>query len=109
INTQQVIDGLAGRLARARQAPVECMLGLNPLPRRGGGCSVCTVLPEFELDRAVARLINAGAFNSTGLCPYQVITSHLVAGLLFGPETFRAKGAGQCPVDPVAEIKAPPG
>jgi hypothetical protein len=39
------------------------------------------------------------------VCPYQVITSHLVAGLVFGPEAFRAKSAGQYRVDPVVEIK----
>jgi hypothetical protein len=45
-------------------AAVKCTLGRNPLPRRGGGCSVCTILPEFELDRAVAGLINAGGVQA---------------------------------------------
>jgi hypothetical protein len=39
------------------------------------------------------------------VCPYQVITSHLIAGIAFGPETFRAQSAGQYRVDPVVEIK----
>jgi hypothetical protein len=63
------------------------------------------VRQEFELDQAVAQVINAKVFKGTGVCPYQVITSHLVAGLAFGPETFRAKSAGQYRVDPVVEIK----
>ena len=39
------------------------------------------------------------------MCPYQVITSHLVAGLIFGPEAVRAKSAARYRVDPVMEIK----
>jgi hypothetical protein len=62
-------------------------------------------LREFELDQAVAQLINAGAFKGTGACPYQVITSHLVAGVVFGPEASRARSAGQYRADPVIEIK----
>jgi hypothetical protein len=44
-------------------------------------------------------------FKGTGTCPYQVITSHLVAGLIFSPEAIRAKSAGQYRVDPVLAIK----
>jgi hypothetical protein len=104
-STQQVIDRLAERSAKASRVPVKCTLGRKPLPRRGGGCTACTVPREFELDRAVAQLINTGAFKGTSLCPHQVITNHLVAGLIFGPEAFRAKSAGQYRVDPVVEIK----
>lgn len=104
-SAQQVIGRLAERSAKASRVPVKCTLGRKPLPRRGGRCSACTVPREFELDRAVAQLINTGAFKGTGACPYQIITSHLVAGLIFGPEAFRAKSAGQYRVDPVVEIK----
>jgi hypothetical protein len=46
-----------------------------------------------------------GAFKGTGACPYQVITSYVVAGLIFSPEAIRAKSAGWYRVDPVVEIK----
>lgn len=101
---QPVINRLAKRLKEASERP-ECTLGSKPLPRRGGGCSACKPPGEFELDRAVAQLINAGVFKGTGACPYLIIASHLVARLVFGPEAFRAKGAGQYRVDPVLEIK----
>jgi hypothetical protein len=104
-STQQVINRLAERSAEASGAAVKCTLGRRTLGRRGGGCPVCKPSREFELDRAVGQLINTGAFKGTGVCPYQVITSHLVAGLVFGPEAFRAKSAGQYRVDPVVEIK----
>ena len=106
---QQVVDRLAERWAesnrQSKRQPVDCKLGLEPPRRRGGGCSVCTAPQEFELDQEVARLINAGAFKSTGQCPYQVITSYLIAGLSFGPEAFRARSTGQYRADPVVEIK----
>ena len=102
-SAQQVINRLAKRWEKARG--LKCMLGRKPLRRRGGGCSICAVKREFELDQAVAQLINAGMFKGTDICPYQVVTSHLVAGLVFGRETFRAKSAGQYRVDPVVEIK----
>jgi hypothetical protein len=104
-NAQQVIDRLAERSVEASGAPVKCTLGRSSLGRRGGGCSACKPPREFELDRAVGQLINTGAFKGTGVCPYHVITSHLVAGLVFGPEAFRSKSAGQYRVDPVVEIK----
>ena len=104
-STQQVIDRLAERSAEASGASVKCTLGRRTLGRRGGGCSACKPPREFELDREVGQLINKGAFKGTSVCPYQVITSHLVAGLVFGPEAFRAKSAGQYRVDPVVEIK----
>ena len=80
---QQVINRLAKRWEKARKLTVKCMLGREPLRRRGGGCSVCRARQEFELDQAAAQLINAKVFKGTGVCPYQVITSHLVAGLVF--------------------------
>ena len=104
-NPQQVIDRLAERWAEANRQPADCKLGLEPPRRRGSGCSACTALQEFELDQEVAQLINAGAFKSTGQCPYQVITSYLIAGLGFGPEAFRARSTGQYRADPVVEIK----
>jgi hypothetical protein len=104
-STQQVIDRLLERSTEASGASVKCTLGRRTLGRRGGGCSACKPPREFELDRAVGQLINKGAFKGTSVCPYQVITSHLVAGLIFGPEAFRAKSAGQYRVDPVVEIK----
>jgi hypothetical protein len=67
---------------------------------------VCQVRQEFELDEAVTQLINSSAFNCAGLCPYEVIASHLVAGLVFGPEVIRARSAGRYRVDPVEELKA---
>jgi hypothetical protein len=105
VNAQQVINRLAERSARASQQPVECRLGSEELPQRGKSCSACTVRPEFELDQAVAGLINAGAFKGSGMCPYRVISNHLVAGLVFSPEAVRAKSAGRYLVDPVVQIK----
>jgi len=104
-SAQQVIDRLTERWAKPSRPPVNCTLGRKPLRRRGGACSACTAPQEFELDQEVAQLINTGAFKGTGVCPYQVITSHLIAGIAFGPETFRARSAGQYRVDPVVEIK----
>jgi len=104
-SSQQTIDRLAKRWANSRRLPVECTLGRKPLPRRGGACPDCTTAREFELDQAVAQLINTGAFSGTGVCPYQVITNHLVAGLVFGPEARRARSAGQYRADPMPEIK----
>jgi hypothetical protein len=60
---------------------------------------------ESEIDRAVAQLINRSTFKHAGVCPYVVVTSHLLAGLTIGPEAFRARSAGQLRVDPVVEIK----
>ena len=102
---QQVIDLLAKRWEEAARRPVKCTLGRKPLPRRGGACSVCRAQREFELDHAIAQLINARAFKGTGACPYRVITSHLVAGVTAGPEVLRAQSVGQYRVDPVLEIK----
>ena len=105
-SAQQVIDRLTERwAAKHSRPPVNCTLGREPRRRRGGACSACTAPQEFELDQEVAQLIKTGAFKGTGVCPYQVITSHLVAALAFGPEAFRARSAGQYRVDPVVEIK----
>jgi hypothetical protein len=105
VKAQQVINRLAERSIRASRQPVKCRLGSESLPRRGNACSACPVRREFELDRAIAELINAEVFKGTGTCPYQVITSHVVAGLIFSPEAIRAKSAGQYRVDPVLAIK----
>ena len=106
---QQVVDRLAERWAEAnresKRQPVACKLGHEPPRRRGGGCSKCRPPQEFELDQEVAQLISSGAFKGTGECPYRVITSHLIAGLIAGPEVFRARSMGQYHVDPVMEIK----
>jgi len=108
---QQVIELLAKRLekrwlkAEAGQPVPNCKFGTEPPPRRGGGCSVCKVSQELELDQAVAHLINTSTFKRTGVCPYQVIASHLVVGLVFGPETIRGRSAGRYLVDPVVELK----
>ena len=105
VKAQQVINRLAERSIIASRQPIKCKLGSESLPRRGNACSVCTVRREFELDQAVAELINAGAFKGTGACPYQVITSHAVAALTFSPEVIRAKSAGRYRVDPVLAVK----
>jgi len=104
-SSQKIIDRFAERWANGRRFPVKCTLGRKPLPRRGGACPDCTTARKFELDRAVAQLINTGAFRGTGVCPYQVITNHLVAGLVFGPEARRARSAGQYRADSMLEIK----
>ena len=91
VKAQQVINRLAERSIIASRQPIKCKLGSESLPRRGNACSVCTVRREFELDQAVAELINAGTFKGTGACPYQVITSYVAAGLIFSPEAIRAK------------------
>src|SRR5438876_5717781 len=102
---QQVIDRLAERWAKAGRSPVNCTLGPKSRRRRGGPCSACTHPQEFEIDQAVAQLINTGAFKRAGVCPYHVVTSHLVAGLTLGPDVSRARSAGRPGVDPVAEVK----
>ena len=105
VNPQQVINRLAERSAMTGRQPVKCKLASETLPQRGKSCSACTVRPEFELDQEVARLIDAGTFKGSSVCPYRVISSHLVAGLIISPEAVRAKSAGRYRVDPVAEIK----
>ena len=105
VKAQQVINRLAERSIIASGQPIKCKLGSESLPRRGNACSACTVRREFELDQAVAELINAGAFKGTGACPYQVITSYVAAGLIFSPEAIRAKSAGRYRVDPVLAVK----
>lgn len=102
---QQVIERLATRSVNANWSPANCRLAKEAVRRRGGGCSVCKVTPEFELDQTVAELINKSVFKRAGACPYHVISSHLAAGLVFGPETIRARTAGRYPVDPVVELK----
>jgi hypothetical protein len=103
--SKQVIDRLAKRWAQTIRLRVDCKLGREPPRRRGGGCSKCRPPQEFELDQEVAQLISSGVFKGTGKCPYRVITSHLIAGLIAGPEVFRARSMGQYHVDPVMEIK----
>jgi hypothetical protein len=105
---QQIIDRLMERLLNRSKSMAACKLGLEPRRRRGGGCSACTAPREFDIDREIAQLIDAGAFRLPGKCPYRVIVSHLVAGLTLGPEAARARGAGdagQVRVDPVVAIK----
>ena len=104
-SSQQVIDRLADRCLKAGQAPASCKLGSESRRQRGGACSVCRPPQEFEIDQEIAQLIEGAAFTRPGLCPYRVVTSHLVAGLTLGPEVSRARSAGQSRVDPVAEIK----
>jgi len=100
--TQQIIERLTERCLKVTRP---CALGRKPLPRRGGACSECRISREFELDQAVAELVNTGAFKGIGLCPYHIIASHLVARLVFGPERSRARSAGQSRVDAMLEIK----
>src|SRR5262249_25336254 len=102
---QQVIDRLAERWGKARLSAANCKLGREPRRRRGGACSDCTHPQEFEIDQAITQLINSAAFRRAGICPYQVVASHLVAGLTVGPEVSRLRSAGQPPVDPVTAAK----
>jgi hypothetical protein len=102
---QQVINRLMERWVQASQVPAHCKLGSEPRRRRGGVCSACAHPQEFEIDRAIAQLINTAAFKRAGVCPYQVVASHLVAGLTLGPDVFRARSAGRPLVDPVLEVK----
>jgi hypothetical protein len=107
LSPQQVIDRLAERWAKATRSPPNCTLGREARRRRGGACSACTPPQEFELDGAVAHLIDTAVFQRAGIgmCPYYVVASHLVAGLTLGPEAFRARSAGKDLVDPVVEVK----
>jgi hypothetical protein len=104
-NPQQVIDRLAERWVKANSSLAPCRLGSEPRRRRGGGCSACTAPQEFEIDREIAELIDRAVFTRPGVCPYRVVTSHLVGGLTLGPEVSRARSAGRSRVDPVVEIK----
>ncbi len=104
-SAQQVIDRLAERWAKASRLPANCTLGANSRRRRGGACSGCPHPQEFEIDRAIAQFIDSAAFKRAGVCPYQVVASHLVAGLTLGPDVSRARSAGRARVDPVVEVK----
>jgi hypothetical protein len=104
-SAQQVIDRLAERWEKAQRLPANCTLGAKSRRRRGGACSVCTHVQEFEIDRAIAQFIDSAAFKRVGVCPYQVVASHLVAGLTLGPDVSRARSAGRLGVDPVVEVK----
>ena len=106
VSPQQVIDRLMERWGQARQSAASCRLGYEPRRRRGGACAACTHPQEFEIDRAITQLINSEAFRRAGICPYQVVASHLLAGLTVGPEVSRLRSAGQPRVDPVTEIKS---
>src|SRR5262249_48443591 len=58
--TQQTTARLAKRVYDLKDArpPIKCTLGRKPLPRRGGACSDCRISREFELDQAVAKLVD---------------------------------------------------
>jgi hypothetical protein len=103
-NPQDVINSLMEQWRDSKSAP-SCKLGRELLSRRGGACSACTWPVKHELDRAVAHLINATVYKRADGCPYQIIASHLLAGLFFGPEAFRARGVGRERVDPLVELK----
>jgi hypothetical protein len=98
----QVIDRLA---QRSLKPPAHCRLGSEARRRRGGSCSACRPPQEFEIDQAIAQLIDSGAFARAGVCPYQVVASHLVAALTLGPEISRARSASRLRIDPVVEVK----
>jgi hypothetical protein len=100
----QVIDRLA---ERSLKPPAHCRLGSEARRRRGGSCSACRPPQEFEIDQAIAQLIDSGAFARAGVCPYQIVASHLVAALTLGPEISRARArsAGRLRIDPVVEVK----
>lgn len=100
---QTKLDRLAGRWHLTR--PVACKLGQEPLSRRGGTCSTCPIRPEFEVDEEIGKLVENRTFRGNGACPYRLMASHLVAGLVLSPEAFRARSKAQSPVDPVLEIK----
>ncbi len=100
---QFVVNRLTERLLKDK-SPAQCMLGRGPLRRRGRSCSECTAPREFDLDRAIGQLIDVGMFKRAPACPYRVITSHLAAGLILGPEAFRAKTSGRDRVNPSIEI-----
>ena len=102
---QQVIDRLMERWVNASRSPIHCRLGCKPRRRRGGACLACTHPQEFEIDRAIAQLIDSAAFTRAGVCPYQVVASHLVVGLTLGSDVSRARSAGRPRVDPVVEVK----
>jgi hypothetical protein len=106
VATQQVIDRLAERWTKASRSRVICKLGTQSRRRRGGPCSACPYSQEFEIDEAIAWFIDSAAFKRAGVCPYQVVASHLVAGLTLGPDVSRARRAGRPRVDPVLEVKA---
>jgi hypothetical protein len=82
--SQQVIERLAVRLLEPSKSSVGCKLGRELPRRRGGACSACTAVREFELDREITQLVDGGIFRLPGKCPYRVIASHLVAGLTVG-------------------------
>jgi len=104
-NPNAILNRLAERALPKVESPAPCRHGREPVLRRGGPCSVCTVRQEFEFDLEISQLINDGLFKRAKACPFRVISSHLVAGLSFGPEALRARSSGRERVDPVAEVK----
>ena len=103
-NPQYVINTLMEQWRDPKSAP-SCKLGRESLSRRGGACSACKWPIKYELDRAVAHLIDAAIYKRADGCPYRIIASHLLAGLILGPEAFRARGVGRKRIDPLVELK----
>jgi hypothetical protein len=106
VSPQQVIDRLMKRWGQARQSAASCRLGYGSRRRRGGACAACAHPHEFEIDQAITQLINSAVFQRAGICPYQVVASHLIAGLTLGPEVSRLRSGGQHRVDLVTDIKS---
>jgi hypothetical protein len=101
--SQQVIGGLAEWGAKASKS--QCKLGREPPRRRGGACPACPPRQELEINGEISRLINLGAFKHPGICPYRVVVSHLLAGLMVGPESLRARSVRRLRIDPTVKIK----
>ena len=89
----------------AGKSRLECRVGREPVTRRAGPCSVCTVRTEFEFDEEVTRLIGQKTFDNTSACPYLVFSSYLLTGLTLGPEAVRSRAGKSRRIDPVHELE----
>jgi hypothetical protein len=76
---------IIGRLWERLDEPFDqCRLGREP--RCKNRCSACThTKAKFELDHAVASLIENGTFAVSTVCPYRVFAGELLLALMAGP------------------------
>src|SRR6266702_913108 len=71
--------------ANSVQAPhPSCKLGIKPKQRHGNMCSACDFKIDLEIDHAVARLAANGTFDGGSSCPYRVMISRVIVGIMFG-------------------------
>jgi hypothetical protein len=89
--TTRYVRIIARLFRRLREPSSECRLGREPSRARRDRCSACTYRKAtFEIDHAVARLIENNTFSKSIACPYRVFAKHLWLALMIGPEMLAA-------------------